>query len=160
MESITGVLPVVANRMATRMVCAAPSWESTVTVYWTSEIGAEIGCWAGREANERRNAAAARPYDRMCRLDGGRRYCSRESLAAAHGPGNRVFAARAATSLPASRFKRGDADYANRSGRGRIAPRAAISALQKQKQLLFSCAGRALSAKPDPFASAASASPL
>src|SRR5687767_3926439 len=128
MESITGVLPVVANRMATRMVCAAPSWESTVTVYWTSEIGAEIGCWAGREANERRNAAAARPYDRMCRLDGGRRYCSRESLAAAHGPGNRLFAARAAraaTSLLASRF-RARRGLRGPQRKGRIAPRAAI----------------------------------
>src|SRR5687768_2345609 len=98
MESITGVLPVVANRMATRMVCAAPSWESTVTVYWTSEIGAEIGCWAGREANERRNAAAARPYDRMCRAEweSGGLPLSKESLAVACGPGNRVFAARAA----------------------------------------------------------------
>src|SRR5687767_14222253 len=142
MESITGVLPVVANRMATRMVCAAPSWESTVTVYWTSEIGAEIGCWAGREANER--SAAARAKDLMVSAIGVW-YRSRESLAVAHRPGNRLFAARAAraaTSLLASRF-RARRGLRGPQRKGRIAPRAAISVLQEQKAVAFFCPGRA-----------------
>src|SRR5687768_18113283 len=71
MERSTGVFPVVAKRMATRMVRAAPSWESTVTVYWMSEIGAEVGCCAGRIASGRRRRAAARAWDLMCRAFGG-----------------------------------------------------------------------------------------